>query len=279
MSEELKVKKASKKAVMKSFLNWLFLAHSCYNYERLQGVGFLHAMSPIINDVYDKDDVEGKKEAMQRHTVFFNTEPRLGSMIVGLCAAMEERIASGEKELAGDAMTSIENGLMGPISGIGDTFIQAILSPLLLSMALGLAAGGNVLGPVLYMILFIGIILILGYECYMLGYKKGDEAILNFIESGVINKIISGAGIMGCTVMGALVANFVTLNTTVSFEMTTGVFDLQANFFDALMPKLLPLVATLLVYAGMKKKEISALKMMLILIVVGAVLGIFGIIG
>lgn len=138
---------------------------------------------------------------------------------------------------------------------------------------------GNVLGPVLYMILFIGIILILGYECYMLGYKKGDEAILNFIESGVINKIISGAGIMGCTVMGALVANFVTLNTTVSFEMTTGVFDLQANFFDALMPKLLPLVATLLVYAGMKKKEISALKMMLILIVVGAVLGIFGIIG
>ena len=102
---------------------------------------------------------------------------------------------------------------------------------------------------------------------------------MNFIESGVINKIISGAGIMGCTVMGALVANFVTLNTTVSFEMTTGVFDLQANFFDALMPKLLPLVATLLVYAGMKKKEISALKMMLILIVVGAVLGIFGIIG
>ena len=94
MSEELKVKKASKKAVMKSFLNWLFLAHSCYNYERLQGVGFLHAMSPIINDVYDKDDVEGKKEAMQRHTVFFNTEPRLGSMIVGLCAAMEERITS-----------------------------------------------------------------------------------------------------------------------------------------------------------------------------------------
>ena len=124
MSEELKVKKASKKAVMKSFLNWLFLAHSCYNYERLQGVGFLHAMSPIINDVYDKDDVEGKKEAMQRHTVFFNTEPRLGSMIVGLCAAMEERIASGEKELAGDAMTSIKNGLMGPISGIGDTFIR-----------------------------------------------------------------------------------------------------------------------------------------------------------
>lgn len=138
MSENTTVKKASKKAVLKSFLNWLFMAHSCYNYERLQGIGFLHAMAPIINDIYDKDDVEGRTEALQRHTTFFNTEPRLGSMIVGLCAAMEERIASGEKELAGeDAMASIKYGLMGPISGIGDTFIQAILSPLLLSMGLG----------------------------------------------------------------------------------------------------------------------------------------------
>lgn len=99
---------------------------------------FCMAMAPIINDIYDKDDVEGRTEALQRHTAFFNTEPRLGSMIVGLCAAMEERIASGEKELAGeDAMASIKYGLMGPISGIGDTFIQAILSPLLLSMGLG----------------------------------------------------------------------------------------------------------------------------------------------
>ena len=122
-------------------------------------------------------------------------------------------------------MASIKYGLMGPISGIGDTFIQAILSPLLLSMGLGLAIDGNLLGPVLYLVLFIGIILVLGYECYMLGYKKGDEAILNFIESGVIRKIISGA-----------------------------------------------------VYTGMKKKDISALKMMGILIVVGAVLGIIGLI-
>lgn len=60
--------------------------------------------------------------------------------------------------------------------------------------------------------------------------------------------------------------------------MTTGTFDLQTNFFDAIMPKMLPMVLTLLVYTGMKKKDISALKMMGILIVVGAVLGIIGLI-
>lgn len=219
MSENTTVKKASKKAVLKSFLNWLSWRTAVTTMSVSRESVSCMPWLPIINDIYDKDDVEGRTEALQRHTAFFNTEPRLGSMIVGLCAAMEERIASGEKELAGeDAMASIKYGLMGPISGIGDTFIQAILSPLLLSMGLGLAIDGNLLGPVLYLVLFIGIILVLGYECYMLGYKKGDEAILNFIESGVIRKIISGAGIMGCTVMGALVANFVSLSTTGFFR-------------------------------------------------------------
>ncbi len=275
--EQGSIRRVSKKARIKCLLNWLFFAHSCYNYERLQGTGFLHAMSPIINDLYDKDDKEGRSAALQRHTAFFNTEVRTGSAIVGVCASMEERIASGETELAEEAMPSIKYGLMGPLAGIGDTFIQAILSPLLLSLALGLAQNGNVMGPILYLIAFIGIVIALGLFCFNLGYKKGDEAIMKFIESGVINKIIEGAGIMGCMVMGALVAKFVTLNTTVTFQLATGAFDLQKNFFDAIMPCILPLILTLVVYKRMDK-GISALKMLLILIAAGLVFGLLGII-
>ncbi|MDR0718681.1 MAG: PTS system mannose/fructose/sorbose family transporter subunit IID [Treponema sp.] len=270
-------KKASKKAILKCFLNWLFFAHGTYNYERLQGIGFLHAMSPVIDDLYEKDDLETRKEAMLRHTAFFNTEPRLGSMIVGLCAAMEERIASGEKELSG-AMGSIKYGLMGPISGIGDTLMQAILSPLLLSMALGLALNGNVAGPILYCLVFIGIVIVLGYYCFMMGYRKGDEAIVSFIESGIISKVINGAGIMGCVIMGALVANFVSLTTKVKFEITTGAFDLQQGFFDAIMPKILPLILTLIVYKLLKNPKSSPLKVMGIIIVAGIILGAIGLI-
>ena len=98
------------------------------------------------------------------------------------------------------------------------------------------------------------------------------------IESGVINKVIQGAGIMGCTVMGALVANYVSLSTKVSFELTTGTFDLQANFFDMIMPKILPLFLTLGVFYLMDKKGWSSLKTMLWLIVAGVVLGLIGII-
>ena len=270
-------KKVSKKALNKCFTNWLVFAHSCYNYERLQGTGFCYAMLPIIEELY-KDDPEGKKIALQRHTAFFNTEVRIGSAIVGLTAAMEERIAAGETELADDALPSIKYGLMGPLAGVGDTFVQAILSPLLLSFGIGLAMEGNVVGPIMYFVLFLAILFVMGKYSFDLGYKKGDESIMQMIESGTINKVVMGAGIMGCTVMGALVANYVSLTTKVSFELTTGTFDLQKNFFDAIMPKLLPLALTLVVYRLMDKKGWSSLKTMLWLIVIGVVLGFVGII-
>lgn len=276
MSEE--VKRVAPKTARKSFWSWLIFAHSCYNYERLQGTGFLYAMCPIIDELYDKDDIEGRKKAMQRHTAFFNTEVRLGSAIVGLAAAMEERIAAGETELADDLLPSVKYGFMGPLAGIGDTIVQAILTPLLLSLALGLASEGNLAGPILYSLIFLVLLIAMGWYSFQLGYKKGDEAIMDFLESGLINKVITGAGIVGCTVMGALVANYVVLNTTVAFQLTTGEFNLQTGVFDVIMPKLLPLLLTLLVYWLMDKKGVSSLRMMLYLILGGFALGYLGII-
>lgn len=275
--QRTEVQRISKKARLKCMFNWLFFAHSCYNYERLQGTGFLYAMVPVVDSLYDKKDLKGRSEALERHTAFFNTEVRTGCAIVGLCAAMEERIASGETELADDMLPSLKYGLMGPLAGIGDTLVQAILSPLLLSVAISLAEQGNVLGPILYFTTFITTLAILGFWCFNLGYRKGDEALMNFIESGIINKIITGAGIMGCMVMGALVAKYVVLSTTVSFELSTGMFDLQTKVFDAIMPNILPLILTMLVFKWMNK-GISALKMMLVLILGCTVLGLLSIV-
>lgn len=279
MSNETdEIKRVSPRVARKAFWNWLVFAHSCYNYERLQGTGFLYAMCPMIDSLYDKDDVEGRKKAMMRHTAFFNSEVRMGSSIVGLTAAMEERIASGETELADDLMPSVKYGLMGPLAGVGDTIIQAVLSPILLSLCIGLAMDGNVAGPVIYLALFVILLIVMGWYSFQLGYKKGDEAIMDLLESGLINKLIVAAGIMGCTVMGALVANYVSLSTIVSFELTTGAFNLQADVFDAIMPKLLPLLLTLGVYWLMDKKGISALRMMVFLLIGGFAFGYLGII-
>lgn len=275
MSDE--IRKVSKTALNKCFWYWAFFAHACYNYERLQGTGFLHSMCPIIDELYDKDDKEGRAAAMTRHAAFFNTEPRVGTAIIGLTAAMEERIASGEEGLA-ETVTSVKTGLMGPLAGIGDTLMQAILAPLLLSIAIGIGEGGNVMGPVLYFAAFVAIVIVLHRLFFNIGYNQGDEGIAQLLESGAINKVIVGAGIMGCTVMGALAANYVKLDATVVIPLTTGEFNLQENFFNAIMPKILPLGLTLLVWWLMDKKGVSSTKMLVVIVAIGAVLGAIGII-
>ena len=49
----------------------------------------------------------------------------------------------------------------------------------------------------------------LSYWNFMFGYKAGSEAIMDFLEKGILNKLIKGASIMGCMVMGGLIVNYV----------------------------------------------------------------------
>lgn len=48
---------------------------------------------------------------------------------------------------------------MGPIAGIGDSMIPGMLIPILLSIGMALAAGGNVLGPLFYTVARLAIII------------------------------------------------------------------------------------------------------------------------
>ena len=64
-------KKLSKKAVFGAYIRWLFLNQSNYSYERYMGTGFLHAMNPVVKELY-KDDAEGRKEVMKRHYLHQN---------------------------------------------------------------------------------------------------------------------------------------------------------------------------------------------------------------
>ena len=54
----------------------------------MQTFGYLTSMLPIVEEMYDSK--EEQKEAMQTYTAFFNTEPQLGSLVVGITAGLEE---------------------------------------------------------------------------------------------------------------------------------------------------------------------------------------------
>ena len=262
------------KEVNSAWLLWLFNNQACYNYERMMGIGFLHAMTPAFRKLY-KDNKDLRIEAMQRHTSFFNCEPCLGSSIVGLVLAMEEQKALGA-ELDNDAITSIKTGLMGPLSGIGDTLIQGVILPLLIAFAVDFAKGGNWVIPLVFSLVMAIIVFGISRFGFLLGYRKGSDAILSMLENGVIKRLISAASIMGCMVLGALVVNFVTMKCGISIPQAEGSFSMQEQLFDAILPSMLPLLLTLGCYKLLKAGKSSVL-VMLVIIAIGVIGGLTGI--
>ena len=87
-------KKLSRKALMRSYLNWSFFHLTSLGYERMEAFGFCHSMIPVVKELY-KDDKEEERKALIRHCAFYNVEPILGSVVPGIVAALEEKRANG----------------------------------------------------------------------------------------------------------------------------------------------------------------------------------------
>src|SRR6266436_4336965 len=93
-----------------------------WNYERMQALGYLYSMLPVINAVYKAP--EERIAAMKRHLSFYNTNPYIGSpAIFGATVALE-----AQKE--GELVDSLKVGLMGPLAGVGDTILGTLLKPI-----------------------------------------------------------------------------------------------------------------------------------------------------
>jgi len=263
-----KYKLLTKNDLFQSFLRWLFFSHACYNWERMQGVGFAHSMTPIIKKLYKtKEDISA---ALKRHLVFFNTQPDIGGVVHGITVAMEEERALGA-DISDEAINSVKTSLMGPMAGIGDTIQQGIVIPIALAIGMSLALQGNFLGPILFAVLVAAFVWGVGWWLYQQGYLQGRNAVTNILKGGTLNRVITAAQVLGNFVLGALAVSFVSLSTKVKFTIGGTTFDLQ-SVLDGLMPKLLPLLLVLLIWWLLEKKKVSPTKIMIGIILL-AVLG------
>jgi PTS system mannose-specific IID component len=273
MTEEGRKVSLSRSDVQRSFWLWTFFSHANYNYERLQGTAFAHAMTPIIRKLYT--DPEDIKAALKRHLVFFNTEPNIGGVIHGAVIAMEEQRANGAP-IDDDDINSVKSGLMGPMAGIGDSITQGTITTILISIGIGIAAAGNPLGSILYLVLEVGIMLALAYFMWMQGYDRGREGITTILRSGIMDRVLTGAGVLGNMVMGALTFQFVNIYLTLSWNIDVGngqtkLFDVNRDLLSAIMPGLLPLGFTLLVWYLIARRRVSAITLLVAILVISMV--------
>jgi mannose/fructose/N-acetylgalactosamine-specific phosphotransferase system component IID len=108
---------------------WLrqFLVQGCWNYEGMQNVGFAYSILPALKHLY-ADRPEELTKAIKRHLEFFNTQPAMGSVILGSAVRLEERVAAGDEDPR--AIGTFKVGLMGSLGAIGDAYFWGALKPL-----------------------------------------------------------------------------------------------------------------------------------------------------
>ena len=91
------------------------------------------------------------------------------TLILGISTAMEEENALDEN-FDTSSINSVKAGLMGPLAGIGDSFMWGTLRIIATGIGTSLAMNGNILGPILFFLLFNIPHVILRYICMMGGY-------------------------------------------------------------------------------------------------------------
>ncbi|EGO9047518.1 PTS system mannose/fructose/sorbose family transporter subunit IID [Enterococcus faecalis] len=250
--QQLEQKKITKKELSKAFWIYQLGCELSNSYERLQSLVFCASMIPAIKKLY-ADDEEQQREALKRHLNFFNTEGTVGASIQGIAIAMEEEKSNGAA-ISDTAITSIKTGLMGPLAGIGDSIIWAALMPLIISIFIPMAKGGNVIGSIDPLVLYTAITLYISWTLVNKSYTLGRNSILSLLKDGKIKQVIYSANVLGMMMMGALSASYVKIASPMTFKVTGGATIVLQDILDQIMKGLLPLAAVMAIYFFMVKK-------------------------
>lgn len=266
----------TKNPMLKRIFRRSFLVGAAYNNLRGQGHGCLYVMYPVIDKLYpNPEDKEKRLEAIKRHEVFYNITPQVNTLGLGLFTAMEEKIAEDD-EFDPAAVNAMKASIMGPASGIGDAMFQVTIRIVAVSIGLSFALNGNPIGGLLFWLIFNGCSY--GVRKYLLGksYGAGEKLVSAASDSGVLQMLTEAASVIGLFMVGAMVASTVKLNLGFTF-MTGGAEVTLQSFFDAIMPKLLPLLITLGVMQAVRKKANANLIMVAIIVVsiLGTWIGLF----
>lgn len=248
---------------------------SSFTMVKMQGYGFEYSMFPAIDRFY-KNDKEKRREAIVRHSSFFNCTYETAPFIMGLSAAMEKENANNPDEFDAESIDALKASLMGPLSGIGDSIFWGTVRLIAAGVAIPLAMQGNILAPFLFLLIYELPSVITRWELLKVGYTSGEKFLKQSSKSGLISKITDLATVVGMMMVGAMTASSVTITTTLKWGIKGATLNLQ-KILDGIFPGLLPLAVTLIVFALLRKKvkAVYLLFGMIVIGILGALIGIF----
>lgn len=181
-----------------------------WNYERMQNGGWAYSMIPALKKLYTTK--EDRAAALKRHLEFFNTHPYLAAPILGVTLALEEDRANGAP-VDDVAINGVKVGMMGPLAGVGDPVFWFTARPIIGALGASLAISGNIVGPVLFFVLWNVLRIAFLWYTQEFGYRAGSK-ITDDLSGGLLQKVTRGAAMMGMFVLGALIERWVSIKFT-----------------------------------------------------------------
>lgn len=270
---DLKPAKAIDRATLNKMVWRSFNLQGSFNFERMQANGWLYSILPALTQIHTKK--EDLATSMTHNLEFFNTHPYLVPFVMGIVLALEQQKA----EIA--TIRAVRVAAMGPLGGIGDAIFWFTLMPITAGITANMAINGSFLGPVLYFIVVFGMQLGLRYWLMYWSYDLGIGAIENLTKNA--KEFTRAASMLGVLVVGALTAFYG--GTTTALKFANGfdadgntVFIVVQDILDGIVPHMIPLAITMVLFFLIKKKNWSPVLCITALLVfglLGAIVGIF----
>ncbi len=247
----------------------LFTFQLGWNYERMQGSGYLYTILPQLRKMYG-DDTEELKEMMQTHAQFFNTSNFFNTIITGIDLAVEEKEGYQSKE----TVSGLKAGLMGPFAAIGDSIFGALIPTIFGALAANMAINGNPTGIFIWIAAQIAV-MIFRWKQLEFAYKEGVSLVTTMQHR--LTALTDAATLLGVFMVGALVATMV--NVKFSWAPVIGdlTIDMQNNL-DMILPRLLPAAIVGAIYWMLGKKNMTSTRAIFIVLVVCIALSALGVI-
>lgn len=136
--------KTAKRSDFKKYFQFMWRSlniQASWNYERQMNMGFLYGIAPTLDELYpnenDPEQLAHKKEAYEREMAFYNCTPQTSAFTLGLAASMEEQYAADRENFNPETINAVKTSLMGPLSGVGDSFFQGTVR--LIAFGLGIS--------------------------------------------------------------------------------------------------------------------------------------------
>lgn len=248
----------------------LFTFQWGWNYERMQGSGYLYIILPQLRKMYG-DGTPELKEMLKTHTQFFNTSNFFHTIITGIDLALEEN----EGVAAKDAVNGVKTGLMGPFAPIGDSLFASLVPAIMGSIAAGLALNGNPLGIVLWIAVQMAIN-VFRWKQLEIAYKEGTKLVTTMRDK--LTALVDAASVMGVFMVGALIATMINFQIIAAPQIGEKVINIQ-DLFNQIFPRLVPALFTGAIFWLLGRKGMTSTKAILIIIVFALAMAFFKILG